>query len=344
MKLMTACLVIGALAASAHAGPAERADQLFKRGKRLLAQKKYPEACAAFEDSDRLDPGIGAKLNVAKCYQDWGKLATAWRWYVDAETMATSARDDRARKIRALVDELDPDVPRLTVKPPRDANLAGVVIKLDGVVLQPSALGVEQRVDPGPHDVDTIIGGVRRTRVVLVERRGHAEVVLELPAATVAKREPDSTGVRPGPGASPGPAPVATVEATAGATGGAPGTDNPGRTRRFIGLGVAGAGAITIAISGIVTLGARGDYRNALDDHCQGKTDLCDEDGLSITHSALRRANVATVFALIGLGAVATGAVVYFTAPKASRPGEHAYYLAPSVGPDGGTLVFGGAF
>jgi hypothetical protein len=71
---------------------------------------------------------------------------------------------------------------------------------------------------------------------------------------------------------------------------------------------------------------------------------MCNDEGLSITHGALHRANVATVFALLGLGAVATGAVVYFSAPKAARPGEHAYYLAPSLGADGATLVFGGGF
>ena len=68
MKLVIASLVIGSLigsvggAADAQSAAAQ-ADQLFKKGKRLLAQKKYPEACAAFEQSDRLDPGIGAKLN-----------------------------------------------------------------------------------------------------------------------------------------------------------------------------------------------------------------------------------------------------------------------------------------
>src|SRR6185436_5300650 len=135
------------------------------------------------------------------------KLATAWRWYVDAENMANNARDDRAKKIHALVEELDPSVPRLTVKAPRDADLTGVVIKLDGVALEPSALGVEQRVDPGPHDVDTIIGGVRRTRVVPVERRSSAEIVVELPGAAAGKREPvEPAGPPPAAGAAAGTA------------------------------------------------------------------------------------------------------------------------------------------
>lgn len=345
MKLVVASLAICALAGAAHADPA---DQLFRKGKRLLAQKKYAAACAAFEDSDRLDPGIGAKLNVAKCYQDWGKLATAWRWYVDAENMANNTRDERAKKIHALVEELDPSVPRLTVKAPRDANLTGVVIKLDGVALEPSALGVAQRVDPGPHEVDTIVGGVRRPRVVPVERRGNAEVVIELPAATAGKREPirrepvrrepvEPTRSPPAAGAAR-PAAGTTVDSATDTA--AP----PGRTRHIVGLGVAGAGALTIGIAGLVTLGARSDYRKALETHCQGATDMCNDEGLSITHGALHRANVATVFTLLGLGAVATGAIVYVTAPRPSRAGEHAYYLAPAVGADGGALVFGGAF
>src|SRR5215510_12112983 len=127
MRLLAA-LVICSLCGTASA---DRADQLFKQGKKLLAQKKYAEACAAFEESDRIDPEIGAKLNVARCYQEWGKLGTAWRWYVDAENMANHVNDDRARKIHALVEELDPSVPRLTIKVPPNADLTGVVIKLD---------------------------------------------------------------------------------------------------------------------------------------------------------------------------------------------------------------------
>src|SRR5512146_2492369 len=43
-------------AALDEAAHADRADQLFKNGKKLLAEKKYAEACTAFEDSDRLEP------------------------------------------------------------------------------------------------------------------------------------------------------------------------------------------------------------------------------------------------------------------------------------------------
>ena len=74
-------MLIAVLACAQPALAETKADTLFKKGKKLLAEKRYAEACTAFEDSDRLDPGIGAKLNVAKCYQEWGRLATAWRWF-----------------------------------------------------------------------------------------------------------------------------------------------------------------------------------------------------------------------------------------------------------------------
>src|SRR5262245_29900468 len=98
-----AAVLVAAGSGVATAAPADRAEQLFKKGKKLLSEKKYGEACNAFEQSDQLDPGIGTKLNVARCYQEWGKLATAWRWYSDAEKMATEAKDERASKIHALI-------------------------------------------------------------------------------------------------------------------------------------------------------------------------------------------------------------------------------------------------
>jgi hypothetical protein len=317
-----AVAIITAFALCGLAAPAraDRADQLFKKGKKLLAEKKYAEACSAFEDSDRLDPGIGAKLNIARCYEEWGKLATAWRWFSAAEDMADAARDDRAKKIHALVAELDASVPRLTVTVPRGANLERVVVQLDGVTLEPSALGVERRVDPGPHQIDTIIDGAKQTRVVPVERGARSEVAVELGKA---QRSPGE------------PAPPAIADPTA--------ARDRIRTRRLTGLAVSGAGGVAVVIAGIVTLRAHGDYSTAISHHCNGASDMCDAVGLRATHSARQRANIATVVTLGGLAAVGAGLALYFTAPAAPR-GEHALYIAPSLTGDRAGAVFGGAF
>lgn len=311
-----ACL-LGGLGGTASA---DRADQLFKKGKKLLAEKRYAEACTAFEDSDRIDPGIGAKLNVAKCYQEWGKLATAWRWFSDAEQLAKDTKDERAAKIHALAAELDASVPRLTVKAPPDARTSGVVIKLDGVAFDVSALGTERRVDPGPHQIDYLIDGARQSRTIPLERGGSSEVTLDLP-----QKPRGATEREPRPSAE--------------------GAGDPGRTRRIIGIGAASVGGAAVVIAGAITFQARGDYKDALTAYCRGAKDMCDAQGVTATHAARQRANIATVLAISGAAAIAGGLLLYVTAPSATpHSTEHALYLAPSIGGDGNGVVFGGAF
>ena len=308
-------LAVTVLCGLAAAAPADRADQLFKKGKKLLAEKRYAEACTAFEQSDRLDPGIGAKLNIARCYEEWGKLATAWRWYTEAERMATDARDERAPKIHALIVELEPKVPRLTLRLLDNAVTDHVVVKLDGVELPLAELGSARRVDPGPHQIETIVDGAPRSKTIALERGNSADIPLDVPV----QRKP-----------RPKPRPVVAGE-------------DPGRTRRLVGLGVSGAGVAALGIAGIVTLRARSDYRHALSAHCHGAIDMCDDVGQTDTHSARRRANIATGVAIAGLAAVGAGLYVYFTTPRRASD-EHALYVAPSIDGAGAGVVLGGGF
>jgi hypothetical protein len=320
-------------AAVAPASAETKADALFKKGKKQLAEKKYAEACATFEKVDNLDPGIGAKLNVARCFEEWGKLARAYRWYADAERMATTTEDKRAPKIKELAEALDADVPRLTIKLPDGSDPAAVAIKLDGAALALDVIGKEQRVDPGPHQIEFLAGTEHKTKTVPLERGGSTEVTLEVPKST----------------GKPKPTPAIVVSPTRPGDG-TPHTQPPakrgdaGRTRRIAGLATAGAGVLGMGIAGIVTLGARSSYRRALDEHCMGATDQCDDVGVKLTHDARSRANAATVVTILGVAAVAGGVVLYVTAPKRGHREEHARYLAPAIGSDGAAIVFGGGF
>ena len=58
------------------------ATALFDRGRELLKQHSYQEACAAFENSQQLDPQFGTLYNLAECSTQLGKLATAWLAYL----------------------------------------------------------------------------------------------------------------------------------------------------------------------------------------------------------------------------------------------------------------------
>src|SRR5262249_17924916 len=149
-------------------------------------------------------------------------------------------------------------------------------------------LGDDRRVDPGPHRIEAIVNGATRSKTVAVERGG-TEVTLDVP-------------VRPRPrGAATKPAAVA-----------APEPSDPAQTRRWIGLGISGAGVVAIGIAGVVTLRARSDYQHALDGYCGGMIDMCDDTGVSRTHSARHRANIATGVTIAGLAAVGGGLVLYF--------------------------------
>lgn len=324
MSLRIACLTGALLAITISSAAAQDADVLFEQGKRQLARKQYAQACATFERVDAIDPGIGAKLNVAKCYQDWGKLGRAHRWYTDAEKMATTARDPRATKIRELIAALEPDVPRLTIRVAPGADAAAAAITLDGAPLAASAIGRETRVDPGPHEIGYRAGDQQKRQTIALERGGSREITLEL----------SGTG--------------SSGDGDDGASGSVAATARPGRTRRILGLSLAAAGVVSFGVASYLTLDARSDYNSAIDDHCFGSKSTCTADGVRITGDARSRANLGTVFALVGVAAAAGGVVLYLTAPSGSSSARteratEALYIAPVLG-DGAGVVFGGRY
>jgi serine/threonine-protein kinase len=321
MKLAIA--IVLACATPALADKKSDADALFKKAKKLHGDKKYAEACPMFEKSDALDPGIGAKLNVAKCYEDWGMLARAHRWYVDAEAMATSANDKRADKIKELITAMDSDVPRLTLKLPDGADATAAEVKLDG---KAATIGKETRVDPGPHEITWRVEGKKKSKTIPMERGGERELTLDM---------------RPTGGASGDGAVSARVDKPVVVD--AP--PAPGRTRRIIGLSVGAAGLVGMGVATYLTLDARSSYNSAIDTHCMGSKDMCTDEGLSITSDARSQANVATVITVVSLVAIGGGIVLYLTAPKGeARESNKTVYVTPLITGDTGGIVLGGGF
>lgn len=328
---MRTAVSLGVVLVLAGTASADKADALFKKAKKLLAEKKYADACAAFEQVDKLDPAIGAKLSVGKCYEEWGRLALAYRWYIDAETMATAAKDDRAAKIHAIAEELDTNVPRVTLKVLDGADPDVVAtLTIDGKPVDPSTLGTEQRVDPGPHAIEFVVDGQHKKKMAPVERGGSSEIQLDIP-----KGKGKGKGWKGNSGVKGDPDPTPIVETP----------PVPGRSQRVAGIVIGASGVVAVGIAGGITLSARGKYKDALADHCMGSSSMCDPAGLTTTHDARHTANIATVITLIGGAAVIGGVVIYLTAPKGGRKGgdEHALYLSPVVGEGGASVILGGS-
>ncbi len=313
---------------------ADKADDLFKSAKKLMAEKKYGEACPKFEESYKLDPGIGVELNLGKCYEDWGKLGKAYRAYTDAEKKAKEANDARATKIHGLVQKLEPQVPRLVIHIPPGSNTKGLTIAIDGVTIGKNELDDPQLVDPGPKQVVySIDGAPTKTKLVPIERGGTSEVTLELPHA---KGEPVADGDGDATPKKPGPKPAEDAEADP--------PDTTGHGQRVAGVAVASVGVVAMGVSAYLGLEARSKYNDALSAHCMGMTNACDAQGLTDTHDARSAANTATIIFAVGAAATITGIVVYVIAPRAASSTEHAFYVVPTTSSDGAGFALGGRF
>src|SRR5262245_56238298 len=93
---ITLVLALGVVGGVAYADKdKDKGEALFKEGRKLMEQKRYADACKAFEESNKLDPGLGAQANVGKCYQEWDKLAMALKAYQAAAEMAKRSNDRR---------------------------------------------------------------------------------------------------------------------------------------------------------------------------------------------------------------------------------------------------------
>jgi len=324
----TIAAILALSSSLAFAGDKDKADSLFKQGKKLMAEKKYADACEDFEQSMKLDPGIGTELNIGHCYEEWGKLARAFKSYKSALKMAKDASDSRADKIEGLVNQIDPSVPRLTMHVPKDADTSSVTI--DGAAIadisQPILL------DPGPHKVEysTSTGG-KKSKTIPIEKGGTYDAnLLDLPI----KAAQTADHVTSPPPPPPRPRHVAE-------------TSDPGKGYRIAAFAVGGAGIVAIGVSSYLTLSAKSSYNDALKKDCAGMTNMCNDAGLKATHDARHKANIATIVFSAGLAAVGGGVVLYLLAPheaKATESTEESLYLVPSVSPDSAGLVFGGGF
>jgi hypothetical protein len=76
--------------------PPTEAERLFQQARDQMAQKHFGEACALFEQSHALEPALGALLNLADCYEQSGRIASAYLAFNEATAWA--ARNHEAKR------------------------------------------------------------------------------------------------------------------------------------------------------------------------------------------------------------------------------------------------------
>lgn len=187
---LTVALVVAAAAMAPRAvraqSAAAQAEVLFHQGQKLMDKGEYAQACERFEASDRLDPAIGAELNLGLCRLRNHQYASALAAYLQAETTAKQHGDARAAVARKNVLWLTPRVLTLTIAVPTRAPVDGLVIKRNATVVDAATWNQPIPVDPDEYTITAEAPGYQpwSTSVVVKLRSKTVEVPLldKLPA------------------------------------------------------------------------------------------------------------------------------------------------------------------
>jgi hypothetical protein len=336
MSLYRASVLIATSSAVLSIAPGARAQSsqsaaqaLFDTARELMTQERYGEACPKFEESNRLDPGIGTKFHLADCWQHMGRTASAYSLFREVESEAhTRDQPSRERVARDRATALEPFVSKLVIQPRDAASLPHVQVRRDGLEVDREHWNAAVPVDPGSHIVAVSAPGKEPWQTsVDVPPQGKI-VTVEVP--TLVDQGAVATAAPPVGPVSPAPAVVARPRAVepprlpppAPRPGVAepmpmtltevPHLENRGSGQRAVGwlfLGAGIAGVATAAYFSVVWI----DKRNDANLHCVGQ--FCDPAGLQF-RSDENDARVATIAsASAGVGAMLLGAVLLGTAP-----------------------------
>ena len=305
MKKRSALVGLALLLATSAAWAQGSSDEvagraLFEEGRRLMQAADFKAACPKLEEGERVSPGVGMAFNLGDCYEKLGKVASAWAAFSDAAGMAraqSQAEREKVAKERAAA--LAPRLPHLKLALAPGADVDGLEIKRDGVVIGRAQWTTSIPVDPGAHTL-TVSAPNRVEAKVQVVVPEAAERVAQIPVLAAARVDKPVEGERPVVVMPPPP-----VE-----------DSNKGNTQRLVGLVAGGVGIIGLGIGTIYGLMAKSKKSDS-DSHCF-EGDVCDADGLVLRHQASGRAEVSTVSFIAGGVLLAAGAVLYLVAPRAS--------------------------
>jgi hypothetical protein len=291
--------IVPALAnAEPQAADKATAQALFDQGKHLVAASKFQEACSKFEESQRLDPGIGTQFHLANCYEQAGRTASAWTLFLEVASEARAQRQtDREKVARGRAAALEPKLSKLTISVSDAAKSTDLEIKRDGVAVGAAQWGAPLPVDPGTHTITASASHKQpwRTTVEVASSGGSATVTV--------------TPLRDAPATS---APAAVTQPITAPSS----VEAPSSGRRTLGMVVAGAGTLAMGTGGVLGLLAKSKFKSAWDDgHCDDAG--CDSFGLEVQQSAISRGNVATAVFVSGAVLTTAGVILWLTAPKA---------------------------
>lgn len=314
--------------ARADESDTEAAHRLFYEGRELASEARYDEACLKFEQAQKLAPGIGILFNLADCFEQTGRPASAWASFVEVARLAAAAEQrEREAVARERAAALEPKLPRLIVEVRGPDTL---VVKRDGVLMDRQVWGTSLPVDPGPHVVEVAEPGAepRQWKVTVAPGPGATRLVVMLP-----ERQRSKAATVPATNVS-----LSTPTAGAGALPGEPSSDRAATTQRTAGFVLAGAGFAALATGVVFGVVSQRKNEQALElcpeydpqrefYACGSQTEVVLHDDL--VEDARRARSVSLIGVASSVASLAGAAVLFWTA---SLPRERpSVTLVPEV-------------
>jgi serine/threonine-protein kinase len=291
------------------------AIQFFERAQALAEAGKFSEACPLFEESLRLDFGLGTLLYLSDCQEQIGKTASAWAGFKEAADLAAN----RGEKDRALIAsnraaKLEPTLSYVKLElAPEHANV-GTILKRNGQPIKGFTEIGTLAVDPGQQEFLAEAPGYKPLTVRVEIPKGPATITVSIPAlekAPVALSSDASSGI-------------------------------DGNAMKIGGVVVAGTGLVGLAVGTGFGIDAIKTYDDALAT-CENEVPTaCTQSGVVLQQDASRSALVSTVSFVVGGALLGGGALLYFLAPD--DQGKVVGVTGLQLGADGAFLEVGGAF
>lgn len=296
------CLIWAlAMLASPHADGADpkAAEALFQAAKKLADEGNWAQACPKFDASFELEAQLGTLVNLANCWEQLGRVATAWVRLNQALEWAQRIDDvDRIEWIKDHQSKVTPRLPKLIVRVQNPVPTLSV--EQDGTIVPPPSWGIELPVDPGDVSIRVRRGSeILDERDVRAEEGKSSEVVLDLAAIDAAHPIAKSTQAPAGPLPPPPDQPREPYDPT----------------QRNAGLGVGAVGLAAVLVAAGLEIGALVKRKQANEpDACQNR--FCSPQGLDAAEQGALLAEVGQWVGVGGLVVLAVGVTVFLTAPS----------------------------
>jgi hypothetical protein len=309
-----AFLVVGAAVLcsprEARAQNPAAAEALFEQARAAMAAGSFDIACARFRDSDRLDPAVGTRFNLADCEERRGHVATAWSLF-RAVLAELSVEDDRRPIAQERAKALEPRMPLVTLQRASDVP-KGVRVRVDGVELGEGSFGVPLPMDPGTHELQVLVPGESRERTskFTLKERERAELPISVVAASPEVTEPVDTRA-------------------------ADSDDISLRTWGYVAGGVGAAGIVLGTVAGVVTL----NKKSTADGNCDEQRQVCNRAGVDANESGKTYGTLSGVGFGIGVVGLFAGAYLLFVADEPEV--AHSSSPRPSRGRSSGVAKAG---